>query len=121
MGTEALSPIPKRLQTMATLILTGLECVRKHDLAGKDEPELWNGSTMVGNWVMEKGDSEDLDERISFTSSVKLELKERGNPDRSKHDFKSLGFQTFTKDDRGSMREFKTTGAHYKLFYSVRP
>ncbi len=100
---------------MATLNLTQLKCIRKQDIIGKDEPEIYIGGLKVWDGKMGKGDVKPLSESRGFSDSVLLELKERDGKSA-----KSLGKWTIS-DTPSSTKTLTATssGYHYELKYSV--
>ncbi|MEZ5417184.1 MAG: hypothetical protein R2708_07565 [Vicinamibacterales bacterium] len=100
---------------MATLNLTELKCIRKQDITGSDEPEIYIGGLKVWDGKMKKDDVERLSESRGFSDSVLVELKERDG-----HSAKSLGQWTIT-DTPTSTKTLTATssGYHYQLKYTV--
>ena len=103
---------------MATVTFTSLRCERKHDLKGNDEPEIWIGSRMIWNGVMNKGDVDYFEVDEEFSNSVAVTMKERDG-DRDDHKFLLLGPVTI-RENTSSPATFKTSGTHYELSYFVR-
>lgn len=102
---------------MATLHLNTIRCHRKHDLSGNDEPELKVKGALVWNGVMNNNQLSVLpvgvDRNFENTTTVTLHevtngkstqiggafpVKETGNP---------------------SSMQFKTSGTHYEVFFTV--
>jgi hypothetical protein len=103
---------------MATVTFTSLKCVRKHDLTGDDEAEIWIGSRMIWNGVMSKGAVDNVGVDEEFSNSVAVTMKERDG-DRDDHKFLLLGPITI-RENTSSPATFKTSGTHYELSYFVR-
>jgi len=101
---------------MSAINLVSLKCVRKQDVVGKDEPEIWLDGKKEWNGVMKKGETKVLVPlSIEFDESIKVEIKER-NPDS----FKLLGTKTVSANRSDPQPvDFKTAGAHYELTYTV--
>lgn len=101
---------------MARINFISLKCVRKQDVTGKDEPEIWLDGKKRWDGVMKKGETAVLMPLFEdFEESIKVELKER-NPNKSK----LLGTKTVWADrPEPQPVDFKTAGAHYELVYSV--
>lgn len=69
---------------MARINFTSLKCVRKQDVTGKDEPEIWLDGKKKWDGVMKKGETVVLIPLFEdFEDSIKVELKER-NPNSTK-------------------------------------
>lgn len=107
----------------ATLNLKTLKCIRRHDLTGVDEAEIWIGGRKYWATTMDKDQSKtvpDSEAPYLFTGSVKVALYEASG--RAGHvDKKQIG-TAFTVTETNpplSPMEFKTTGAHYTLTFSV--
>lgn len=103
---------------MATVTFTTLECIRRHDLSGDDEAEIWIGSRMIWNGVMSKKEVENVGVDEEFTNSVAVTMKERDGK-REDHKYLLLGPVTIT-ENTSSPATFKTAGTHYELSYFVR-
>jgi len=101
---------------MARINFTSLKCVRMQDVSGYDEMELWVDGSKKWDGAMKKGETKVLIPLYEdFDDSVKLELKER-NP----NSFKLLGTKTVEAGHPDPQPiEFKTSGAHYELVYSL--
>lgn len=101
---------------MARINFTSLKCVKKQDVTGSDEPEVWVDGKKKWNGVMKKGATAVLIPLFEdFDETVKVEIRER-NP----NSFKSLGTKTVTAGQPDPQPvDFKTSGAHYELTYSV--
>lgn len=93
---------------------TSMHCVRQQDVVGSDEVHLYLDGVENWNHTMKKGDSETLSISKSFDGSMQVEVKER-NPSS----WKSLGTVTIV-NGYSSPAEFKTTGAHYKLYFNIK-
>lgn len=101
---------------MATLNVTEVKCIRKQDISGSDEPEIYIAGLKVWDGKMAKGDVEPLDETRPFSDSVLLELKERNG-----NSAKSLGKWTINDTPTTSTKTLTATssGYHYEVKYSV--
>jgi hypothetical protein len=102
---------------MATLELTSLHCIRRQDLNGDDEPRIKVDGAVVWNGVMNKGESRNLrPTAVEFDSSATVKLEEMNgtNP-------KQIGTVATIRDGSGNPQPvvFKTSGAHYELYYEV--
>lgn len=100
---------------MATLHITKVTCLRKQDVTGVDEAEIWlDGHLKWGN-TMAKNQSRDLSLQQDFADAIAVEVKER-NPNSAK----SLGTRTVEATNPGvGPLDFKTSGANYTLAYHV--
>ncbi len=100
---------------MARITLNTLQCEKKQDLAGKDEPVLYIADQKVWEGKMEKGSSSPVNESRNFGKSVSVELKEK-NGDT----YKSLGSWTVLAHNRNNETlTASSAGYHYELYYSV--
>ena len=101
---------------MATLALTSLDCERKQDVTGADEPRIKVDGDVVWNGVMKKGDTQILSTRVEFDGSVAVELEEMNGSNATK-----IGATAIVKDNGtpGSPVAFKTSGAYYNLHFEV--
>jgi hypothetical protein len=101
---------------MARINFTSLKCVRKQDVSGKDEAEIWVDGKKKWDGVFKKGETAVLIPLYAdFEDEVELELKER-NP----NDFELLGTKTvYAGQPDPQPVDFKTSGAHYELTYSL--
>ncbi len=101
---------------MATLRLTSLECIRKQDVTGKDEPQIKFDGDVVWNGVMGNGDTKVLSTSRSFSDSLAVALEEMNGTKG-----KQIGNTAIIRDDGtpSSPVAFKTSGAHYELHFRV--
>lgn len=101
---------------MATLKLTSIDCIRKQDVSGNDEPQLKVDGDVVWNGVMGKGDTRVLSNRLAFTGSVAVALEEMNGTKG-----KQIGNTAIIRDSGSpsSPVAFKTSGAHYNLYFTV--
>jgi hypothetical protein len=101
---------------MARINFISLKCVRKQDVSGKDEGEIWVDGKKKWDGVFKKGETAVLIPLYSdFEESIKVEVKER-NP----NDSKLLGTKTvYAGQPDPQPVDFKTSGAHYELTYSL--
>jgi hypothetical protein len=102
---------------MATLELTSLHCVRKQDVSGNDEPRIKIDGAVVWNGVMNKGETRNLrpaSRDFDSSASVKLEEMNGTTP-------KQIGTIATIRETGGNPQPvvFKTSGAHYELYYEV--
>lgn len=100
---------------MSTITFTQLHCLRKQDVIGKDEPRLFVDGVDVWNGVISKEERKPVNRTRQFDGAVTVVLKEDNPPNKSK----TLGTVTIRKGDVGPA-VFKTSGAHYELYYSIR-
>jgi hypothetical protein len=103
------------------LNLVSLECIRRQDTIGKDEPKVFvNGVLKFGPGNMGKGDVVDLRPRNAlFTSTANIQLKEQ-----DQHSDDDLGTVTATSADvdQGQLQgEYSRPNADYKITYEVVP
>lgn len=96
-----------------TIKFTSIQCERQQDITGSDETYLYLDGVENWNGAMKKGDSRTLNISKSFDGTVQAEVKEK-NPSS----WKSLGNVTIV-NGFNSPAEFKTSGAHYKLYFSI--
>lgn len=101
---------------MATLQLTSLDCIRKQDVSGNDEPQIKVDGDVVWNGVMGKHDTRILTTRVTFTDSVAVALEEMNGTKG-----KQIGNTAIIRDNGtpSSPVAFKTSGAHYNLYFTV--
>ncbi len=106
--------------TVAVLKLISLQCIRKHDVTGDDEPIIRVDGNAVWNGVMGKGDTETLtggrSNEVSFDGTVMVRLYERSGLLE-----KFIGGGIFVDDDpnNNGLAVFKNSGTHYELQYRV--
>lgn len=101
---------------MATLELSSVDCVRKRDVSGSDEPRIKIDGDVVWNSVMTKDDNDPIGVVRSFTGSISVELEEmNGNTP------KQIGATAIVRDDGtpASPLIFKTSGTHYEVHFDV--
>jgi hypothetical protein len=107
------------------LNLKTLKCIRQHDLTGKDEPEIWINGRKYFATVLDKEGHVNVpaaDSAIQFTDQVKVELFESsGSADHV--DRKQIGtaYKVTESNPPPSPMDFKTSGSHYTLSFSVSP
>lgn len=97
----------------ATIKFTSLHCIRQQDVTGSDEPHLFIDGVDTWNGVVKKGDSASLSISRSFDGSMNVILKEK-NPSS----WKTIGTVTIETGEPAPA-VFKTSGAHYELWYTV--
>lgn len=109
---------------MASLLtLNTLKCIRPHDLTGKEEPEIWIDGRKHWATVMDKDESTkvpDVESGYEFTDKVKVELYEASG--RAGHVTKKqigTAYKITETNPPPSPMDFKTTGSHYTLSFSV--
>lgn len=102
---------------MAFIELDTLECVRKQDLTGNDEPRIkLDNVVRWGPGKMKKGEIDTVNKKVKFSGSVDVELEEMdGNKS------KKIGPSLIVQDNvaHNKVHDFSTSGAHYKLTYAV--
>ena len=103
------------------LNLDTLKCIRRHDLVGLDEPQIWIDGRMFFATALEKdGKAQVPGAPYEFTGEAKVELYEAsgsaGNTTK-----KQIGsaYRVTEKNPPPSPMDFKTSGAHYTLTFSV--
>ena len=101
---------------MATLELSSLDCIRKQDVTGSDEPRIKVDGDVKWSGVMTKDDTDPVGKNIPFSGSVAVELEEMNGSKPKK-----IGPTAFVRDDgtTASPLVFKTSGAHYELHFNV--
>ena len=101
---------------MATkkITFTSMHCERPQDVVGADEIYLYLDGVQSWSGSMKKGDSETVGISKSFDGTMKVEVKEK-NPSS----WKSLGTVTIV-NGYNSPAEFKTSGAHYELYFNIK-
>ena len=103
---------------MATLFLTSLHCERKQDVVGKDEPRIVvNDDVAWGPDAMEKNQTKNLiPASVPFDDEAEVKLQEMNGSTP-----KQIGATHTIRADRPSAQPavFKTSGAHYELYYRV--
>ena len=101
---------------MATLILKSLQCIRKHDLTGNDEPEIVVGTDSVWRGAMAKGETEILTngraDETDFSGEILVYLFESTRR-------VSTGYEVDDAPTNTGRATFKTSGTHYELEYRV--
>jgi hypothetical protein len=104
-------------KAMPTLHITKLECKRKQDVTGQDEPRITvNGDTAWGPGKMDKGDSQPLNVSVDFAEVAEVKVQEMNN-----NRPKDIGPAQLIRVGRpGSPVDFSTSGAHYVLSYDIR-
>lgn len=100
---------------MATLKLKKLECIRRNDLTGVDEPIIIVNGNTVWSGTIGKGGEVGLQVRCDMGTNAEVELKEQNG----KHS-KSIGKATIQahQSDKEPV-VFKTSGTHYELYYAI--
>jgi len=107
------------MATNYRLDLISLECVRKQDTIGKDEPQLFvNGVSVYGPGSIEKGQTIDLRPRFAYFTSVgQINLKEvDSGPDDDLGTVTATAAQAGTGNQTG---EYSLPNADYEVTYRV--
>jgi hypothetical protein len=100
---------------MAQLTLTELQCIRKQDVVGKDEPVIKIAGIEVWTGKMGKGDTDSVNRSQRFDDVVKVELLERDNKKE-----KLLDSWQITETPQSSKTlTAQGSGYHYELRYDV--
>jgi hypothetical protein len=105
---------------MSTLKLVSLECIRRHDVTGVDEPAIYLGNSRVWSGVISKGETESLSggrtEPYPFEGSVLVSLDEVSNGIS-----RQIAYAQYVSDHQTNNGElvFKNSGTHYELRYKV--
>jgi hypothetical protein len=103
---------------MTTMHVTKLECVRKQDLTGSDEIVIFLDAQDMGVWPMNKGQVRIFSPHLTkpFSGSLTVEVKERNGLNK----YTPLGSAQVSAANPGPQPiEFKTSGAHYHLWYQL--
>jgi hypothetical protein len=102
---------------MATLQLTSLHCQRKQDVTGADEPRIVVDGKVAWRGVMNKGDTENLvPTNVPFDDVAEVKLQEM-NGDKAKQIGATIEISATQPSAQPAV--FKTSGAHYELYYSI--
>jgi hypothetical protein len=115
---QEISNFALRGNAMATIHVSQLEAVRLQDVVGLDEASIFLGGQEMGVWPMSRGQTRTFTPHLSktFTGSIVVELKEKNGLNK----YKSLGSTTVMAGVQGPQPvEFKTSGAHYHLWYHL--
>jgi hypothetical protein len=98
---------------MATISITEIECVRKQDVFGKDDVEIYVGGTRVWEDKMGKGDTlyPNTPPR-SFSGSIGVELRERNGKST-----KSLEYWTVDENTANPLSAISGPGYHYRVHF----
>ena len=103
---------------MPTLKLTAITCLRQHDITGKDEWEVWVDSKKVDNGTIDKGQTVSLSKTVPLAAdTAKISIKEvDGN------NSKQIGgsVEVDVNNPGRQPLDFKTSGTHYELFYTLK-
>jgi hypothetical protein len=102
---------------MAKLTLNRLNCIRRKDVLGKDEPSLEIDDQEVWSGKMDKGDSDTVNVDYDFTDSVVVRLRES-------NDGWTTVLRTWTIRNTPTKAGHSpltatSSGYHYELFYDV--
>jgi len=102
---------------MATIRIDHVRCIRKQELVGSDEVELYIAGKRVWEGKMERGELLNPNLSRSFSGSVAVELKERDG-----NSVQSLGNwtlpQTPTQPNNAPLTA-TSSGYHYEVFFDV--
>ena len=105
---------------MATLKLTSLECIRRHDAFGSDEPRVMVNNDVAWSGSMNKGETEVLtggrSDEYQFGSTIDVWLTEWSDGQTV-----SIGSRATVDNDptNNGKAVFKNSGTHYELEYRV--
>jgi hypothetical protein len=102
---------------MATLKLTSLHCERKQDLIGADEIKILVGKDSVWFDSMRKGETKSLEPvAVEFDGVAAVTVQE---VDGSKAKTIGAPVNVRATGDNQVPLVFKTSGAHYELYYEL--
>jgi hypothetical protein len=102
---------------MPTLKLNAITCLRQQDVTGKDEWEVWVDGKKVDNGTIDKGQTVSLSKTVPLTASTaKISIKEVNGKNS-----KQIGGSVDVDVNNPGRQplDFKTSGAHYELFYTL--
>ena len=103
---------------MARINFVSVKCERQQDVTGLDELEiLIDGSLFLGPMAINKNETLPLTPKFwDFDGSITLTLREHNSP--TSH--KVIGTRTVTAGNPDPQPvDFKTSGAHYELTYTL--
>jgi hypothetical protein len=103
---------------MTTLKFTSLHCQRKQDLVGKDEPWIVVDKVAVWKGSIGKGETQPISQSVDFDEVTTVVLQERDG-DKSKQIGASFDVHADPRQNQVPL-VFKTSGAHYELYYEVK-
>ena len=107
------------------LNLQTLKCIRRHDLTNKDEFEIWIDGNKWYASVIDKDQSikvPDNKAMCAFSGKAKVELYEAsGRADHVTQKQIGTSYKITETNPPLSPMDFKTTGTHYTLSFSVTP
>ena len=98
---------------MSTITFTSLHCVRQQDVIGSDEPHIFLDGVHSWNEVMSKEDFAPVNLTRPLDDSMQVVVQEE-NP----NGWKILGTRNINSGSV-SPAVFKTSGAHYELFFTI--
>src|SRR5262245_8771155 len=110
--------LQKESNAMTTMHVTQLECVRKQDVVGDDEIVIILDGQEMGVWPMSRGQVRPFNPHLSkpFNGSITVELKERNGLNK----YTPLGSTQVSAANPGPQPiEYKTSGAHYHVWYHL--
>ena len=100
---------------MATLNLKTLRCIRKQDVAGKDEPRIKVDGDPVWNGVVAKDGSVKIGVTVPFENQVDVIAEEMNNTKP-----KQIGAAVIVRESGNpKFMTFKTSGAWYEVDFEV--
>lgn len=105
---------------MSTLKLVSLQCLRRRDVTGDDEPILYVDGVQAWNGVMGKGETEVLTGNRTdphpFSGTIYVRLGEVSNGAST-----TIGYAQPVTDrpTNNGLAVFKNSGTHYELKYKV--
>jgi hypothetical protein len=102
---------------MASIKITTVKCIRKQDIAGSDEIELYIAGQRVWEGKFEKGEPLQPNVSRNFNGTVAVELKERDS-----NSVKSLGNWTVNQvptQPGNSPLTATAAGYHYEVWFDV--
>jgi hypothetical protein len=103
---------------MATLKLTSLRCIRRHDVTGPfDEPRVRVDGVAVWNGAVRKDGSVDIGVEIDFENRVSIIVEEMNNTKS-----KQIGAAVNVRESGNpKFLTFKTSGTWYEVDFEVTP
>ena len=105
---------------MSTLKLVSLQCLRRHDVMGVDEPIIYVGDVQAWNGVIGKGETEvltgDRTDPHPFSGTIYVSLGEVSNGAST-----AIGYAQPVTDrpTNNGLAVFKNSGTHDELEYEV--
>lgn len=106
--------------SVSTLSLISLECIRRHDVSGVDEPAIYLDDLRAWSGVISKGEVESLRgdraDPYPFDDSCLVSLYEVSNG--VSHQI-AYAQRVSDRPKSNGLVVFKTSGTHYELRYQV--